>query len=80
MVSFLVSFLVSFACIPESISKQAPVVQWIECWIPVPMIGVRIPTGVQINKNKDNMREIGTMVIPENGAEAFELACKIDEQ
>jgi hypothetical protein len=22
------------------------------------------------------MREIGTMVIPENGAEAFELACK----
>ena len=28
--------------------QQAPVVQWIELWFPVPPIGVRIPSGAQM--------------------------------
>ena len=32
--------------------NTTPVVQWIEYRIPVPMIGVRIPTGVQIFKTE----------------------------
>lgn len=31
--------------------KTAPVVQWIEFWIPVPVIGVRISTGVLTRNN-----------------------------
>ena len=31
--------------------KNAPVVQWIEYRIPVPTIGVRLPTGVRILKS-----------------------------
>ncbi len=28
------------------LNRDAPIVQWIEYWIPVPTIGVRLPMGV----------------------------------
>ena len=39
--------LISFA-----LDKHGPLVQWIEWRIPVPLIGVRVPTGSQSQKPK----------------------------
>jgi hypothetical protein len=36
-----------FSGIKLSLHTNAPVVQWIELWFPVPPIGVRIPSGAQ---------------------------------
>ena len=46
----------------------APVVQRIECRIPVPTVGVRFPTGVQIIREIVYMkkRTDGINIVPEN--------------
>ena len=31
-------------------TANVPIVQWIEYWIPVPTIGVRLPMGIQSNR------------------------------